>query len=186
MEYSKVCPWWMGYMLLVPIRKFSHNPQKILSPYLKPGMRVIDFGCAMGYFSLPMAQMVGSSGKVYCFDIQQKMLDKLKCRAEKAGVREIIEPKLIAGNESDFEGMEQSADFALLFAVAHEVPDRKKLFADLYRMLKPQSFLYFAEPPGHVKKEEFQQSVSLAEQAGFNVLGPANVSKTHSVILQKL
>ncbi len=186
MENLNVCPWWMGYMLLIPIRKLSHNPKKLLNPYLKPGMNVIDYGSAMGYFSLPMAKMVGSSGKVYCFDIQQKMLENLEQRAEKAGVKNMIEAKLISEKQSDFDGMEESADFALLFFVAHEVPDREKLFNNLHRMLKPQSLLYFAEPAGHVKKEAFEQSVALARKAGFTVLGPANVSKTHSVLLQKL
>ena len=186
MKNSMVCPWWMGYMLLIPIRKISHNPKTILGPYLKPGMSVIDYGSAMGYFSLPMAKMVGSTGKVYCFDIQQKMLEKLERRAEKAGVKEIIDLKLISGNPGDFDGMEQKADFALLFAVAHEVPGREPLFSDLYRMMKPQALLYFAEPAGHVKKEAFDQSVTFARKAGFTVLGPANVSKTHSVLLQKL
>ena len=27
-----MCPWWMGYLLLIPIRKYSHNPVKILIP----------------------------------------------------------------------------------------------------------------------------------------------------------
>ena len=186
MEKSNVCPWWMGYMLLIPIRTFSHNSKKMLGPFLKPGMTAIDYGSAMGYFSLPMAHMVGATGKVICFDIQPKMFKKLHNRAKKAGLDEIIETKLISGSPTDFEGMEQKADFALLFAVAHEVPDQKQLFADLHRMLKPGAFLYFAEPPGHVKQEEFIQSVLFAEKAGFRLQGPANISKTHSALLEKI
>ena len=68
-----VCPYWIGYFLINPFRKYIHNPQEILGEYIKPGMKVIDYGCAMGYFSLPMAKMVGESGKVYGFDIQDKM-----------------------------------------------------------------------------------------------------------------
>jgi len=184
-ENKSVCPWWMGYFLLIPIRKLSHNPEKILSPYVKPGMNVIDYGSAMGYFSLPMAKMVGPSGKVYCFDIQQKMLDKLKCRAAKAGLAGNIEPKLIAGDETDFQGMGQIADFALLFAVAHEVPDQELLFANLYRMLKPGANLYFAEPPGHVSPEEFERSVHLAEKAGFLNVTIGNAQKL-AALFQKV
>jgi ubiquinone/menaquinone biosynthesis C-methylase UbiE len=184
-ENKRVCPWWMGYVLLIPIRKFSHNPKKILAPFIKPGMKVIDYGSAMGYFSLPMAKMVGKSGKVYCFDIQQKMLDKLKNHVIKAGLTGIIEPKLITGSETDFQGMEQIADFALLFAVAHEVPDQESLFANLYRMLKHGANLYFSEPPGHVKPREFVRSVNLAEKAGFINVSSGNSQKL-TALFQKV
>lgn len=167
MEKNKVCPWWMGYMLLIPFRKFAHNPVTIVGPYLKPGMKVIDYGSAMGYFSIPMAKLVGEEGKVFCFDIQPKMVEKLTMRARRAGVEEIIETKLITGNK--IEGMDQVADFALLFAVAHEVPDQMELFKNLYRMLKPGATLYFAEPAGHVRPASFKRSISLARKAGFTL-----------------
>jgi SAM-dependent methyltransferase len=184
MEKSSVCPWWMGYMLLIPIRKISHNPQTIAGPYLKPGMKVIDYGSAMGYFSIPMARMVGAGGKVFCFDIQPKMFDKLTKRAVRAGVETIVEPKLITGNESDYYGMGQVADFALLFAVAHEVPDQESLFEHLYAMLKPGAHLYFAEPPGHVSASDFDRSIAMAEKAGFRIAVNANKKKL-TVVFQK-
>lgn len=185
MENNRVCPWWLGYLLITPLRKLSTNPKKMFDSYIKPGTTVLDYGSAMGYFSLPMAEMVGSAGKVICFDIQQKMLGKLQVRATKAGLEKRIETRLIKGDKSDFEGLEQSADFCLLFAVAHEVPDREKLFLDLSFMLKPGSLLYFAEPPGHVSKEEFKQSVSFAEKAGFAKVTNSGITKSHTVLLRK-
>ena len=35
---------------------------------------MIDAGCAMGFYSLPMARMVGSGGRVICVDLQEKMV----------------------------------------------------------------------------------------------------------------
>jgi len=121
MEKHHVCPWWMGYLLLIPLRKYGQNPQKILGKYLHPGMKVIDFGSAMGYFSLPMAKMVNPSGKVYCFDIQQKMLDKLMKRVRSAGLEQCVELRNV-NSGSAFDGLDSNIDFVLLFAVAHEVP----------------------------------------------------------------
>jgi len=54
---EKVIPWWMGYFLIIPLRKLKHDPIKILSPFIKEGFKIMDFGPGMGYFSLPMAQM---------------------------------------------------------------------------------------------------------------------------------
>jgi 2-polyprenyl-3-methyl-5-hydroxy-6-metoxy-1,4-benzoquinol methylase len=73
-----VCPVWVGYLLSSPIRKLFQDPDKILGPYIKEGMTVLDFGCAMGFFSLPAARMVGSNGKVICIDIQKGMIEKLE------------------------------------------------------------------------------------------------------------
>ena len=47
-----------------PLRRLVQNPKKILEPYVTNGMTVPDFSCAMGFFSLPLAHMVGSNGKV--------------------------------------------------------------------------------------------------------------------------
>jgi tRNA A58 N-methylase Trm61 len=95
MEKNHICPYWMGYFLVNPMRKLIHTPGRMLGTYIRPGMIVIDYGSAMGYFSIPLARMVGKNGRVFCFDIQDKMLEKLIIRARKARVEEIIVPRLI-------------------------------------------------------------------------------------------
>ena len=37
-----VCPWWGGYFIDNPLRRLLHNPKKILGPYVKPGMTVME------------------------------------------------------------------------------------------------------------------------------------------------
>ena len=87
-----VCPWWsVPFTINTPLRRLLHDPQKIVGPYVKPGMTVMDVGCGVGWFSIPMARMVGDHGKVIAVDLQQQMLDMLRRRAEKAGVAARIE-----------------------------------------------------------------------------------------------
>jgi len=124
MEKVHVCPWYIGYFLLNPLRKAMQSPEEILGAYVKEGMQVIDYGSAMGFFSLPMAKMVGPSGRVVCYDVQEIMLRKLAARARKAGLEGIIEPRLVDGKPVLKGEGATKADFALLFAVAHEVPDK--------------------------------------------------------------
>jgi ubiquinone/menaquinone biosynthesis C-methylase UbiE len=185
MKNVRVCPWWLGYLLINPVRKYRHNPDKILGPYLKLGMKAVDFGSAMGWFSLPMAKMVGEKGKVYCFDIQQKMLLKLVERANKAGVGEIIESRLIENNTDVYTDIKGTIDFALLCAVAHEVPDQQQLFKNLYSLLKIGGKLLFAEPAGHVSKMQFEKSVEKAKNSGFIISESPKVGKSHSILLLK-
>ena len=59
------------------VRKWFQDPRVILSPYIKEGLTVLDFGCGSGYFSIEMARLVGDSGLVIAADIQDEMLHKL-------------------------------------------------------------------------------------------------------------
>jgi 2-polyprenyl-3-methyl-5-hydroxy-6-metoxy-1,4-benzoquinol methylase len=181
---KSVCPVWLGYVFLIPIRKFQHNPVKILGKHVKKGMDVMDYGCAMGYFSLPMARLVGDNGNVYCVDIQEKMLEKLQTRANKAGLGQIVKPRLV-GKTYIVAELQNKIDFVLLFMVAHEVPDQKKLFTELFSQLKPGGKVLFAEPKGHVSPEEFEKSIQLAISAGFKVAGEKPLSKGLSAFLLK-
>ena len=47
----KVCPWWWGFSLLLPFRKWfqGQDPHQILAPYIKEGMTVLEPGPGMGY-----------------------------------------------------------------------------------------------------------------------------------------
>jgi 2-polyprenyl-3-methyl-5-hydroxy-6-metoxy-1,4-benzoquinol methylase len=168
MKTQSVCPWWLGYTFLLPIRKYQHDPYKIVGPHVKQGMTVMDYGCAMGYFSIPLAKMTGTKGKVYCVDIQEKMLTKLKKRAVRHGVSPIIKTLQVGENYNPTE-LKNKLDFVLLFMVAHEVPEQATLFNDLFSMLKPGGKILFFEPQGHVKPEDFEKSIQLAKAAGFHI-----------------
>jgi len=184
MENRHICPVWLGYSLLLPIRKLHHDPGKILGPYVKEGMTVMDFGCAMGYFSIPMAKMAGPGGIVYCVDIQEKMLAVLHKRALKHNVSNTIK-LLEAGKNFNPDTLSEKLEFVLLFAVVHEVPDKKKLFIDLYKMLKPSGKILFSEPRGHVSPTDFEKSLQLAKESGLKVSGERPVRKGISAILVK-
>ena len=61
---ERVCPWWVGYLLVSPIRRWFEKPEEVLGPHLESGATALDVGCAMGYFSLPLAELVGPDGRV--------------------------------------------------------------------------------------------------------------------------
>lgn len=182
---QRVCPVWMGYFLLSPLRKLRQNPVKILGPHVRPGMRVLDVGSAMGFFSLPMARMVGESGKVVCVDMQPGMLRRLEKRAGKAGLAERIETRQSDGNSFRLENLREGVDFALAMAMVHEVPDAPRLFREVYEALKPGGRLFVAEPAGHVTVEEFEHTVSEALAAGFSEAGRPEVARSHAALFEK-
>ncbi len=181
----RVCPVWIGYLLLSPFRKLWQNPDKIFDGYVKPGMTVLDVGSAMGYFSIPLARMVGSQGKVICVDMQEGMLKVLRKRARKAGVEDRIAPHLCKQDSLGLQNLPATVDFALTFAVVHEVPDQEKLFREIAAALKARGRLLLAEPKGHVKDKDFVATVAFAEQSGFRVLERPNIHRSHTALLEK-
>jgi ubiquinone/menaquinone biosynthesis C-methylase UbiE len=161
------------------------NPYKILAPYVKPGMTVLDFGSAMGFFSLPMAQIVGPGGKVVCVDVQPRMLSVLRRRATGAGLAERIETHLSSGNSIGLKGYDSQFDFALAFAVMHEVEGQARILGEIHQLLKSGAPLLLAEPRGHVTLSEFERTLALALAAGFVDTGHPEIRLSHAAILTK-
>jgi ubiquinone/menaquinone biosynthesis C-methylase UbiE len=182
---SRICPWWLGYVLASPLRKLLHDPYKVLRPYLTEGMVAVDIGSGMGYFSIPMARLVGNKGRVICVDLQEKMLSSLKKRAIKAGVLDRIEIQKAESNSLKLESRAGNADFVLAFAVIHEVPDQARLFSEIWAVLKPGGKLLVSEPRGHVTAERFVATEAVAQAHGFVIAAVPEVRRTHSAVLIK-
>ena len=128
-----VCPWWGGFFIDNPIRRLFHNPEKIVGLHVTAGMTAMDVGCGMGLFSIAMAKIVGESGLVISVDLQQEMLDVLRQRATVAGVANRIR---LDKCEQNRLCVDAQADFALAFMMVHEVPDQRRLLAEIQSCLK--------------------------------------------------
>jgi ubiquinone/menaquinone biosynthesis C-methylase UbiE len=180
-----VCPVWIGYLLASPVRRLLQNPVEILQPYVNEGMIVADIGCAMGFFSLPLARMVGQNGKVICVDIQEKMIRSLEKRAQKAGLSGRIETRICNGDSLGLDNIKEKADFALAFAVIHEVSNPAGFFSEIRGAMKPAGRLLVAEPRGRVTEKDFDRTISVAEQNGFTVTDRPRIRSSRAVVFQK-
>jgi len=181
----RVCPWWIGYLLASPIRRWVENPEEILTPYIREGMTVLEPGPGMGFFTIPMARMVGPSGRVVALDIQQRMLEGLRRRAAKAGVISRIETRLAQPDSLGVEDLRAKVDVVLAFAVVHEMPCAEMFFREVAGTLKPDGRVLFAEPEGHVNLKKFAEETSAASLAGLEEATRLAVKRSHAVLLRK-
>lgn len=165
-----VCPFWMGYLLLCPLRRIGQNPDRILAPYLSDGMTVLEVGPGMGFFTLPMARRVGAAGKVVCVDLQAEMLAAVHRRAAKAGLADRVEPRACLPTTLGTGDLAGRVDFVLLFAVVHEVHDIPRLFGELVHAMKPAARCLVAEPKFHVSGRDFEQTIDTAREQGLRVV----------------
>ena len=178
---AHVCPWWSAWLTIDnPLRRLVHDPRKIVGPYVKPGMTALDVGCGSGWFSIPMARMAGQRGRVIAVDLQQQMLDMLRRRAQRAGVADRIRTHKC---ESGSLGLDARADFALAFAMVHEVPDTRRLLAEIHACLKPGGRFFVAEPRLHVASRTFQKMLEIAAETGFRPLEEPQVARCRAVVL---
>ena len=185
MAEHHVCPVWVGYLLASPVRKLFQNPRKMLGPYINEGMTVADIGCAMGFFSLPLAKMVGADGKVICVDVQEKMIRSLEKRARKAGLSGRIETVICNYKSLSLDNFEEKIDFALAIGVVHEVPDSARFFSEVCEAMKQAGRLFLAEPKGHVSEKDFETTISVAEQNGFTATDRPRIKRGRAVLLEK-
>ncbi len=181
-----VCPWWMGYILVNPLRRLIHNPRKILGPCIRPGMTVLDIGSGMGFFSLPMANLVGPEGKVLALDLQPEMIKILSRRATKAGLADRIDARICQSDSLGAENMSGKINFALAFYMVHEVPDKSGFMNQIHSLLAPEGKLYMLEPKNHVTKNEFLKTEAEAEKAGFKTLDRPAVRGSRTLLMEKV
>jgi SAM-dependent methyltransferase len=185
MAEHRVCPWWLGYLLACPLRRLLQNPEKVLAPYVRNGMRVLEVGPGMGFFTIDLAHMVGAHGRVIAVDIQPRMILHLKRRLAKAGLLERVDARLAGADSMGLVDLSGEIDFVLAFAVVHELTAPDRFFAEAAQALKPRGSILLAEPPGHVGIKDFEQQLALATQAGLSLVERPCLRRSHAALLKK-
>ena len=182
----RVCPWWVGYLLASPVRRWlGQDPIKILSPYIHEGMTVLEPGPGMGFFTIPLAGLVGDAGRVVAVDMQPQMIAGLKRRAAKAGVLDRIDVRVTPAETMGLSDLQSKVDFVLAFAVVHEFPDAAKFFAEIAQALRPGGSSLLAEPRGHVSDQAFESELGAAARVGLTAGAQPTIARSHAAVLVK-
>ncbi len=163
-------------------RRWIQNPRKILSPYIEEGMTVLDLGCGPGFFSIDIARLVGQSGRVIAADLQEKMLQKL---GEKIKGTEFEERITLHQSQKNKIDLSEHVDFVLTFYMVHEIPHQEEFFNEIGSILKPNGQVFVVEPPLHVSKTAFKETIGKAGNAGFEPVERPKVFLSKAVILKK-
>jgi ubiquinone/menaquinone biosynthesis C-methylase UbiE len=136
----------------------------------------------MGHFSIGMAKLVGESGTVITVDLQDEMLERVRRRAERAGLSNRLVTHL---SEQGRIGLDAKVDFALAFWMVHEVPDQTATFTELLALLKPTAKLLIAEPKIHVSEPSFLETEAAAQSVGFRIVSRPRIRLSRSALLAR-
>jgi ubiquinone/menaquinone biosynthesis C-methylase UbiE len=185
-QADHVCPPWLGYFLAFnPLRRLMHSPGSVLAPFVSEGMTMLEPGPGMGFFTLELARLVGPRGHVTAVDIQPKMLEVLRRRAERAGLLDRLDLRLLTRNSLGVQDLAGKIDFVFAFAMVHEVPDVAQFFSETFATLRAGGRLLFSEPSGHVAEEHFARSLNLALAAGLRIESRPRIRISRSALLRR-
>lgn len=180
---SRVCPWWIGYLLLAPVRRWIQDPAAIVAPLVREEATVLEPGPGMGFFTLDLARRVGPAGRVVAVDLQQKMLDVLRRRARKAGLSERLDLRLARPEALGVDDLRGAVDLVFAFAVVHEMPNQDAFFSEARAALRPTGKLFLCEPAGHVSARDFQAELDRARRAGLALSERRSMRRSHAALL---
>jgi ubiquinone/menaquinone biosynthesis C-methylase UbiE len=180
LRQDRVCPWWLAYTFDNPLRRFLHDPGKLLAPHVREAMTVVDIGCGMGYFTAALAGLVGERGTVVAVDLQQEMLARTLKRVERAGMAQRVRLVRCAADDISVPG---PVDFVLAFWMAHEAEDTGRFFRQVRAVLSEGGRMLVVEPRMHVNERRFREELQAARDAGFQELDAPLVRLSRAVLL---
>ena len=126
----------MGFsdeMLVALMRYSAQTSAAYLLPHLRPGLRVLDFGCGPGSISVGLAQAV-APGTLHGIDMEESQVQLARSVAE----RYMQENALFqVGDVSDLPFEDGYFDVAHCHNVLMHIPDTRKALAEVMRVLKP-------------------------------------------------
>ena len=109
---------------------------------LRRGMTVCDLGCGNGFYTLPIARLLGEKGRVLAVDIQPEMLNLLRESTDREGIDNITP---ILGSVHDPRLPRESIDLVLLVDVYHEFSHPQQMLARIRDALKPDGKVALVE-----------------------------------------
>lgn len=106
------------------------------------GERILEIGPGTGYYTLDIAEWVGTEGAVEIFDLQQQMLDHTMRRVRERGLSNTTPTQ---GDARSLPYEEGSFDAVVLITVLGEIPDQEQALREIARVLRPGGRLVVGE-----------------------------------------
>jgi arsenite methyltransferase len=108
-----------------------------------PGQTVLDHACGAGMDLLLAARRVGPTGRAIGIDMTPAMVACATRAAGEAGLADIVE--VHAGYFEDLPVADDSVDVVISNGVINLAPDKRRVFAEMVRVLKPGGQVFLAD-----------------------------------------
>jgi arsenite methyltransferase len=114
----------------------------LMEPLL-PGNRIADIGSGSGMDCLLAARRVGQTGSVIGIDMTEAMLERARAGAAEAGLDHQV--RFEKSDMTDLPLESGTVDVVMSNGVFNLAPDKEALFKEIYRVVKPDGRVQFAD-----------------------------------------
>jgi len=135
--------------LMFKVRDFFRPRLDLLKEAgIETGLCVLDYGCGPGSYIVPLAELVGPSGKIYALDIHPLAIKEVKKIAARKGIENIetIESDCNTGLSDN------NVNAVLLYDTFHDLSQPDDVMQELHRVLKRVGTLSFSDH--HMKEQD--------------------------------
>jgi SAM-dependent methyltransferase len=171
-----------------PERDAWQQPAVVVdSMRIAPGSTVVDLGAGTGYFVGALSERVGPGGKVLALDVEAKMIEFLRRRAEAEQLAN-VEPRLVAPDDPGLEPA--SVARILIVNTWHHIDERPSYSRRLAAALAPDGEIWVVDftldsdfgPPAQYRLPA-EQVVRELEQGGLRaqIVEPEPLPKQYIV-----
>lgn len=134
---------------------------------IQSGHFVLDFGCGKGLYSIPAAEVVGKTGRVFALDQKRSLLDQLTDEASLMGLTNITAVHTL--RELYLSLKNRLLDAVLLYDVIHSyyftVNERRSLLCSISTKVKVEGFVSVF--PKHMEPSEIEGLKKEMQSLGF-------------------
>ncbi|MDA4111938.1 MAG: class I SAM-dependent methyltransferase [Thaumarchaeota archaeon] len=177
-------------LLMSEDRKKWQNPRDIL---LQIGdfkeTTIADLACGPGFFTIPLANMIDESSKIYAVDHSSTMLKHLKTNLERSVPADSLKHvSIIDADVTNTTIPDHSIDIAIFANVLHDLDDPKLFFDELKRISSTNCRVVDIDwhkqrvddmgPPPEIRLSE-NDSRTLLNQNGYYVVHALNAGQYH-------
>lgn len=121
---------------------------------IKLGFYMLDYGCGPGSYIIPLAELVGESGKIYALGIHPLAIQKVKDIASKKQLTNV--ETILSDCQTGLP--DNTLDAVLLYDAFHHLSAPEAVLKELHRVLKPGGILSFSDH--HMKEKEIVAEVT--------------------------
>jgi ubiquinone/menaquinone biosynthesis C-methylase UbiE len=173
-----------------PDRVLWQKPEQIMDAlHVADGSTVADIGAGAGFFTIRLAQRVGPKGIVYAQDVQSLMLDAIRRRVQREGLRNV---QTVQAHADDPNLPARALDAILMVDAYQEVANRVLYLRNLAHALKTRGRIGIVNwkpgrggPGPDEPNERVERSVveADAKAAGLRVVGEENLRYQYLLVL---
>ncbi len=161
------------------IESFAGVGYPHVSNAIKAGDTVLDVGSGSGTDVLVASLRTGSKGKVIGLDFTDAMIEKARSNIAKMGAKNV---KIVKGDATKIPLEDKSVDVVTSNGVLNLVPEKKKAFREIYRVLKPGGRIQIADI---VVEKDVQKACGLIPQLWADCIGGAAVEDDYLKLIRE-